>query len=258
MNDTYEEGAVDNMLNDVEYNKKVRRRKWILAYIKYVRISVDFLTLSMTMTEFWFRDLTEQERNTKEIVYQVLEHWIRDIYHEDPWQPTIERAIVDDSNDYRENILPISLRTDPNAFIAFAKSKDFSYSYRNNKYNNKIPKCFMDNFEAVRAVCVREGTYLSEASPRLKYIDELVRVAFMHGKGFYPYPIKDAPERLKLDKGFILESFKHKLDNWDNYHASDWTEVLSQFDLCDQIFFLDKVPITEIPHIFRYFPHALW
>ena len=257
MNDTYEEGAVDNMLNDVEYNKKVRRRKWILAYIKYVRISVDFLTLSMTMTEFWFRDLTEQERNTKEIVYQVLEHWIRDIYHEDPWQPTIERAIVDDSNDYRKDILPIPLRTDPNAFIAFAKSKDFSYSYRNNKYNNKIPKCFMDNFEAVRAVCVREGTYLSEASPRLKYIDELVRVAFMHGKGFYPYPIKDAPERLKLDKGFILESFKHKLDNWDNYHASDWTEVLSQFDLCDQIFFLDKVPITEIPHVFRYFPNEI-
>ena len=237
--------------NSVQTSRTIRRRKWITSCIEYLSDYDD--EDAWDFYQFWYKTLTEEERNTKEIVYKILEYRHREIYGENPWPSNgyPNRTLLGETYD----VLPEALRTDPKAFIAFTKSMGFSNT--RTRYDPiPILDCFRDNFHCMEAACSRDSSYLQKASSRLQDDEQLVRVALFTETCCIETCIEYASERLLRDKYFIRDCFTYHVNHLGKVH---WIKniLTGRFDLEDQIMFLDLIAPSKIPHAWKYFPREI-
>lgn len=210
--------------------------------------------------DMWANKLSFLERQSAVIMYKLLEHeHVHKLFGSDPFH----------SSHAAPNLMPRKFMDDPNALIAFTKSKHFERGYFG---QFKVPEQFRDNYDVMKAVCSKIPNCLYLASDRLKDNEEIVLTACFGDAWNYMGPIEFASKRLKSDKEFISKCFLEYSSRvgreecqcesyswlyccslfW--FEDSETQESTGYFSVMDMRDFLNLIPPKEAVDAALYFP----
>lgn len=195
---------------------KKRRKTWI---IRRIELEKDHLY------GIW-EDLSEEEKNDKDIIYCLLEH-TRNIFGTDPWVTVPSRR---DSYHYKPPpaTLPDAFQNDPNAFIAFTRHDEFNPITR-----DTVPSQFRDNDDVMVAASNRTPSCFTRfASPRLKDSEEIIRKIIFGNKDVQVineniWIMSEVSQRLRDDFNFVASILKQYCAQ--DFNKNSWTHMTLQW-----------------------------